>query len=283
MTKKESISIIGTGHLGGAFVRGLIKSGYPANLITLSNRNPNKSEQLAKELGVLSAKTNVQAVQNTEIIVLAVKPQFMQEVCKEIAPKIQNKQPMIISLVGVINTDSIARWLGDKDLAITRVMTNTPSEFCKGTSALFANSSTIPEQKLLIERLFNNVGYTFWVDQESMIDTLTAPIGCAPAYIFLFLEALQNAAISRGIPEELAEKISLESVFGAAELAKKSGRSFAHLRESVTTPQGVTAYSLEKLSMDNFFDIFKKIYTDAEERIEQISQTLPTKSNLCKK
>ncbi|AYK02998.1 pyrroline-5-carboxylate reductase [Legionella sainthelensi] len=276
MIKNKSISIVGTGHLGSAFVRGLIKSGYPANLLTLSNRNPHKSEQLAKELGVLSTKTNIHAVQDTEIIILAVKPQFMQEVCQEIAPIIQNKNPIVISLAGVIDVNSISRWLNNNQLGIIRVMTNTPSEFCKGTSALFASQSTTAAQKLLIEALFNNVGYTFWVDQESTIDTLTAPIGCAPAYIFLFLEALQNAAISRGISAELAEKISLESIFGAAELAKKSGRSFAHLRESVTTPQGVTAYSLEKLSMDNFFDIFKKIYTDAEERIEQISQTLPT-------
>lgn len=276
MIKNKSISIVGTGHLGSAFVRGLIKSGYPANLLTLSNRNSHKSEQLAKELGVLSTKTNIHAVQDTEIIILAVKPQFMQDVCQEIAPIIQNKNPIVISLAGVIDINSISRWLNNNQLGIIRVMTNTPSEFCKGTSALFASPSTTSEQKLLIEALFNNVGYTFWVDQESMIDTLTAPIGCAPAYIFLFLEALQNAAISRGISAELAEKISLESILGAAELAKKSGRSFTHLRESVTTPQGVTAYSLEKLSMDNFFDIFKKIYTDAEERIEQISQTLPT-------
>ncbi|KTD69778.1 pyrroline-5-carboxylate reductase [Legionella santicrucis] len=276
MIENKSISILGTGHLGSAFVRGLIKSGYPANLITLSNRTPNKSEQLAKELEVLSAKTNIHAVQDTEIIILAVKPQFMKDVCQEIAPTLQNKNPIIISLAGVIDINSISRWLNNNELSIIRVMTNTPSEFCKGTSALFASPSTSSEQKLLIEALFNNVGYTFWVDQESMIDTLTAPIGCAPAYIFLFLEALQNAAISRGISAELAEKISLESLFGAAELAKKSGRSFAYLRESVTTPQGVTAYSLEKLSMDNFFDIFKKIYTDAEERIEQISQKLPS-------
>ncbi|KTC88523.1 pyrroline-5-carboxylate reductase [Legionella cincinnatiensis] len=276
MIKNKATSIIGTGHLGCAFARGLIKSGYPTNLLTLSNRNSHKSEQLAKELGVLSTPTNTQAVQDAEIIILAVKPQFIQDVCQEIAPTIQNKNPIIISLAGVIDIDSISRWLNNKALGVIRVMTNTPSEFCKGTSALFASPSTTSEQKLLIETLFNNVGYTFWVDQESMIDTLTAPIGCAPAYIFLFLEALQNAAMSRGISAELAEKISLESLFGAAELAKKSGRSFAHLREGVTTPQGVTAYSLEKLSMDNFFDIFKKIYADAEERIEQISQKLPS-------
>lgn len=278
MFENKTISIIGAGHLGSALARGLIKSGHPANSITFSNRDPSKSERLVNELGVLSAQTNIQAVTNTEILVLAVKPQFMQDVCQEIAPTIQQKQPLIISLAGVIDIDNMTRWFDKKELAIVRAMTNTPTEFCKGTSALFANSSATSEQKLLVETLFNEVGYTFWVEQESMLDTLTAPIGCAPAYVFLFLEALQKAAISRGIPEELSEKIALESVFGAAELAKKSGRSFAQLRAGVSTPHGVTAHSLEKLSLSDFFDLFKQIYADAEERIEQITQSLNTRA-----
>ncbi|KTD03245.1 pyrroline-5-carboxylate reductase [Fluoribacter gormanii] len=274
MIKIHTISIIGAGHLGSALARGLIKSGYPSSSITFSNRDPSKSERLAKELGVLSVKTNTQAAQNAEILILAVKPQFMQEVCQEIAPTLQSREPVIISLAGVIDIDNITRWLDKKRLGVIRVMTNTPTEFCKGTSALFANSFATSKQKQLIETLFNQVGYTFWVEQESMLDTLTAPIGCAPAYVFLFLEALQKAAISRGIPEELSEKIALESVFGAAELAKKSGRSFAQLRAGVSTPHGVTAHSLEKLSFPDFFDLFKQIYEAAEERIEQITESL---------
>ncbi len=278
MFKNKTISIIGAGHLGSALARGLIKSGHPAHSITFSNRDPRKSERLVKELGVLSAQTNIQAVKNAEILVLAVKPQFMQDVCQEIAPAVQQRQPVIISLAGVIDINNMTRWFGKNELGIVRVMTNTPTEFCKGSSALFANSSATPEQKRMVETLFNEVGYTFWVEQESMLDTLTAPIGCAPAYVFLFLEALQKAAMSRGIPEDLSEKIALESVFGAAELAKKSGRSFAQLRAGVSTPHGVTAHSLEKLSFTDFFDLFKQIYADAEERIEQITQSLNTRA-----
>lgn len=277
MFENKSISIIGAGHLGSALARGLIKSGHPANAITFSNRDPSKLERLVKELRVQSANTNIQATMNAEVLILAVKPQFMQDVCMEIAPTIQLRQPLIISLAGVIDIASMKRWLNKNEQGIIRVMTNTPIEFCKGTSALFACTSTTAEQKRLAEMLFNEVGYTFWVDQESMIDSLTAPVGCAPAYVFLFLEALQKAAISRGIPEDLAEKIALESVLGAAELAKKSGRSFAQLRAGVTTPHGVTAHSLENLSFTDFFDIFKQIYADAEERIEQITQSLNPK------
>jgi pyrroline-5-carboxylate reductase len=274
MIKYKSISIIGAGHLGSALARGLIKSGYPAHSILFSNRDPSKTTRLVNELGVLSVESNIQAVKNAEVVFLAVKPQFMQDVCLEIASTIQKNRPLIISLAGVIDINRMARWLGCDDIGIVRVMTNTPTEFCKGTSALFASSFTTSVQKTWVETLFNEVGYTFWVDQESLIDTLTAPVGCAPAYVFLFLEALQKAAVSRGIPEELAEKIVLESVFGAAELAKKSGRSFSQLRAGVTTPQGITDYSLQKISITEFFDCFKQIFAGGEERIEQITQAL---------
>ncbi|MBI2784873.1 MAG: pyrroline-5-carboxylate reductase [Legionella longbeachae] len=274
MIKLKSIALLGTGHLGSALIRGFIKSGYPATSITISNRNPDKSARLVKELGVLSTQTNPQATEHSDVIILAVKPQSMQDICQEIGPTIQKKRPLVISLAGVIDIESIIHWLKNKDLLITRVMTNTPTEFCKGTSGLYANNLIPAEQKLWVESLFNQVGYTFWVDHESMLDTLTAPIGCAPAYVFLFLEALQNAAMDRGISRDLAEKITLESVLGAAELAKKSGRSFADLRAGVTTPHGVTDHSLQKLSFTDFFNIFKRIYAGAEERIIQIIKTL---------
>lgn len=276
MLKNKTISIIGAGHLGSAVARGLIKSGHPASSIIFNNRDPSKLQRLVKELGVQAAKSNTHAVMSADILILAVKPQFMQNVCQEISSTVQLKQPVFVSLVGVIDIDNITRWLEKKDLGVIRVMTNTPTEFCKGTSALFANFSATSEQKLLVEALFNELGSTFWVEKESMLDTLTAPIGCAPAYVFLFLEALQKAAVSRGIPQELSEKIALESVFGAAELAKKSGRSFAQLRVGVSTPHGVTAHSLEKLSFPDFFDLFKQVYAAAEERIEQITQSLNT-------
>lgn len=278
MNTFNSISIIGTGHLGGALMRGLIRSGHPATSIMISNRDLSKSRGLSKELGVLTATTNTDAIENADIVLLALKPQMMQKVCEEIAPALRTKKPLIISLAGVIDTHSIALFLDKRNLGIVRVMTNTPTEFCKGTSALFANEFLTYAQKESIESLFNKVGYTFWVDQESMLDTLTAPIGCAPAYVFLFLEALQKAAMSRGISEPSAQKIALESVLGAAELARKSGRTFDQLRKSVTTPQGITAHSLQQLSFSDFFDTFKQIYSDAEERITEITTSLHPKS-----
>lgn len=266
----KKITVIGAGHLGSALVRGLIKSGYPKQSITISNRDPQKAVRLVNELGVLTNANNIQAIEHAEIIVLAVKPQFMSEVCQEIAATVQKSQPLIISLAAVTELDNMALWLGGPHLGIVRIMTNTPMEFCKGISALFANSQVTPEQKERTEALFNAVGSSFWVDNELMLDKVTAAIGSAPAYVFLFMEALQKAAMSRGIPEQLAEQIALEVVSGSAELARHSGHSFAHLREGVTTPHGVTAHSLKELSTDAFFASFNDVYRAAEERIIEI-------------
>ncbi|STY28748.1 pyrroline-5-carboxylate reductase [Legionella wadsworthii] len=274
MSKFNSITVIGAGNLGSAFIRGLIRSGYPENLIKVSSRDSSKPALLVRELNILSAQNNAQAAEDADIIVLAVKPQFMQSVCRDISQTIRKKLPVIISLAGIINISNMTQWLGVNHIGVVRSMSNTPIEFCKGTSALFANSSISHEQKLLVQDLFQTLGLAFWVDEETMLDTLTAPIGCAPAYAFLFLEALQGAAISRGIPEELAAKVALESVLGAAELAKKSERSFAQLRQGVTTPNGVTEYSLKKLSLPGLFDSFKEVFAAVEERIDQITETL---------
>ncbi|MDR3503339.1 MAG: pyrroline-5-carboxylate reductase [Legionella sp.] len=270
MNNKQSISLIGAGHLGRALLCGLIKSGYPAQSITVSNRNQDKLNRLVHELAVLPATSNNDAVDGAEILILAVKPQFMQDVCQEIAAKVQMKKPLIISLAGVTEIEQIAQWLGVTDLSIIRVMTNTPMEFCKGTSALFANSCATDAHKKITETLFNTVGSAFWVDKEQLLDPLTAAIGSAPAYVFLFMEALQKAAASQNIPEALAEKIAIDVVSGAAVLAKQSNYSFAELRAGVTTPHGITEHSLKALDTENFFTSFKKIYQAANERIEQI-------------
>ncbi|CAM4501429.1 MAG: Pyrroline-5-carboxylate reductase [Legionella sp.] len=270
MNKQKSISLIGAGHLGRALLCGLIKSGYPAQSITVSNRTQDKLKRLVNELNIVPAASNNDAIDAAEILILAVKPQFMQDVCQEIAAKVKMEKPLIISLAGVTEIEQISQWLGITDLSIIRVMANTPMEFGKGTSALFANSSATDVHKKITEALFNAVGSVFWVDKEQLLDPLTTAIGSAPAYVFLFMEALQKAAASQNIPEELAEKIAIDVVSGAAVLAKQSNYSFAELRAGVTTPHGITEHSLKDLDIEDFFTRFKKIYQAANERIEQI-------------
>lgn len=272
MPSFKKISIIGAGHLGRALALGLIKTGRSAETIAVSNRNQSKLLQLVKESGVLPAETNSKAVENADIVILAVQPQHMLAVCKEISEMVQVNKPLIISLAGIISVEHIAHWLGVSNLSIVRVMTNTPIEFCKGSSALFSNDFVTPAQVQWVEDLFNKVGHAFWVEEEEMLNTLTAPVGCSPAYVFSFLEAFQDAAITRGIPKEIATQIALNAVLGAAELAKHSGRSFAELRNAVSTPNGVTAVSLK--TSPRFFHDLTQIFIAAEDRVHEISKSV---------
>jgi pyrroline-5-carboxylate reductase len=275
----KQIAIVGAGHLGSALARGLIQSGHPAHHIKFSNRSTDKLKTLSQNLGVLSAKSNQEAVHGSDLVVLAVKPQFLKAVCEEISPAVQMTRPFIISLAGVINTADIASSLQVEDLPIVRVMTNTPIEHRKGMSALFANPSVNAEQKSLIEALFEQLGDVFWVEQENMLNTLTAAIGCSPAYVFLFLEALEKATISRGIPPKLAAMITKSIVAGSLELTRHTEESFAGLGAKVATPSGVTAASLEKIDKNMFFKAFADVYAAAEKRIEEIEASFKPSSS----
>ncbi len=226
----------GTGNLGSAMIRGLIRAGVSPNQIVVSNRSLEKLKPFMKELGVLSAQTNSDAVLRADVVFIAVKPQFLEGICKEIGLITQRRRPLVISLVGVINLADILKSLGGNTLGLVRVMTNTPAEYCKGTTAMFANAYLEPPQKILAESIFNVVGSAFWVDNEETLNTLTAPVGCAPAYVFLFLEALQKEAVMQGVPDALSAKFALTLVLGAIGLAKQSGDSFSKLREKATTP-----------------------------------------------
>jgi pyrroline-5-carboxylate reductase len=268
----KSISIIGAGHLGSALIRGLIKKGHAPKSIMVSNRNHNKLTRLVHDLDVVPAQTNNEAVAHAETVILAVKPQYMHSLCEEIASVVQQKRPLIISLAAVTEIQHLRHWLGANDLPIVRVMTNTPMEFCRGTSALFANEYVSAADKKLTEDLFNDVGYSFWIEQEQLLDPLTVAIGSAPAYVLLFMEAIQKAAMNQGIPAKLAEQIAFEVTAGTSILAEHSQRPLAELRAGVTTPHGVTEHSLKQLSIDDFFESFKRVYQAADERIGQIKK-----------
>lgn len=272
MHHDKIIAVIGAGHLGSALISGLIKSGHPSSSIVVSNSNLTSSKRLAARMNILAAQSNTNAVDQADIVILAVKPQLLKVVCQEIAEIVQKKRPLIISMVGVIHTDAIAYWLNSNNLGLVRTMTNTPIEFCRGLTAMYANAYINQSQMQLSTSLFNAVGSSFWVNNELLIDKLTAPIGCSPAYVFLFMEAFQQAAENRGIPKDLAALIALKIVYGSAELANRSAHSVTELREAVTTPNGITSYSL-KGSENTFFDSLKSAFQRAEERIEQIKDT----------
>lgn len=267
-------AFIGSGTITRSLLSGLSKKGYPFQQIIVSNRSQEKLIRMADEFGVRIAKNNAEAVMNADIAILAIKPQFTKGVCEELSIVLKNKKPLIISLVSATQLKDISTWIAADNLAMIRTMTNTATAVGMGTTALFANNFVTPHQKTLAETFFNAAGSSFWVKQESDLNVFSPLVGCAPAYLFLLIEAIQKAAVARGIPEELARKIALETICGAAALAKQSNTPVEELRRQVTTPKGITESSLKPLLAGDYFQLFEKAFEEAEKRCNEIETAL---------
>ncbi len=270
-----SIAFVGGGNMTRCIANGLIKNNFPPQSIIVSNRGQEKLELLAKELGVQIAKTNTAAIAAANIVVLAIKPQYVKNVCQEISAIVNGQRPLIISLATATSIASIGSWLANDQLSIVRTMSNTATNIGMGTTALFANAYTNAEQKSVTEAIFAAIGSTFWVNQETDLNTYAPLIGCGPAYLYLLIEAIQNAAIKQGIPEHIAVKMALDVICGASELAKRSNIPVEILRQQVTTPNGVTEASLKPIMAAQYFNLFEQAFVQAKKRCIEIESQQP--------
>ena len=273
MLQKKCIAFIGGGNMTHSLLKGMLQKGYSPESIIVSNRTQEKLSALVDALGVRGAGSNTDAAKTADILVLAVKPQFIKAVCEEIAETVavNRKKPLVISLATAIPIANIATWLSTNSLGIVRSMTNSAISIGLGTTALFANASLTAEQKSISEALFNTVGSAFWVSKETDLNKLTPLLGSGPAYLYLLIEVLEQIAISEGINASLAAQITIDMMVGASALAKQSNKSVDALRKCVTTPNGVTAAALKPLLENNrFSDLVKESFQAALNRCNNI-------------
>ena len=191
-----TIGFIGAGNMANSLIRGLLATGVPASSILASDIDLEKLQVLVTHCSISSATTQ-QIADSADVVILAVKPQVMEQVCSEVELHQNSPSPLIISIAAGITTGCLQDWLG-RHQAIIRGMPNTPALIGKGISGLFANVNVSSQQKQLAEKLMNAVGPCVWVDDESDIDTVTAVSGSGPAYFFLFIEAMRDAAREMG-------------------------------------------------------------------------------------
>ena len=184
------------------------------------------------------------AVAHGETVILAVKPQNMQEVALQLAPIL--KEQLVVSIAAGIRTRDLARWLGTHN--IVRCMPNTPALIRSGVTALYAMPAVKPEQCHHAESILSAVGSTLWMDDEEMLDAVTAISGSGPAYVFYFIEAMQQAAFELGLDEAQARQVVLDTFLGASKLAESSNEDVASLRARVTSKNGTTERAV--LSME---------------------------------
>jgi pyrroline-5-carboxylate reductase len=247
MNNIRKLAFIGGGNMAAALISGLTKRGLPPERVMVADPSQEQLERVARDYGVQTAADNAGAVQGAEVVVLAVKPQQMRSVALGLAPHLASSRPLVLSVAAGIPHASLARWFGP-NIPVIRTMPNRPALNGFGATGLFAPAGVGAAYRALAETIMAAVSATVWVEHESQMDTVTALSGSGPAYFFLFMEALEAAAHERGLPTEVAHRLTLETAFGAAQMARQSADSLATLREQVTSKGGTTAAALEVLN-----------------------------------
>lgn len=249
LNKLQKIAFVGAGNMASAIIDGLIQSGMSTDRIYASARTQARLDTIESQYAI-NTGTNQDICQNAEVIVLAVKPQVLKQVCEEIAPHI-SENALVLSVAAGIRSESIARWLNKPQLAIVRCMPNTPSAIGVGAAGLFASPHVSLEQKDLAENVMKAVGIAVYVESEKDIDSVTAVSGSGPAYFFLFIEAIIEAGTTLGLDKETASKLAIQTAKGAAELAEKSADDVTTLRQKVSSPRGTTEQAILSFQNDN--------------------------------
>ena len=273
----RKLAFIGGGNMAAALISGLTKRGLPAERMMVADPSQDQLRRLVGDYGVQTAPDNASAVPDAEVVVLAVKPQQMRSVALGLAPHLAAARPLVVSVAAGIPHASLARWFGPQ-IPVIRTMPNRPALNGFGATGLYAPASVGAAYRALAEKIMAAVSATVWVEHESQMDTVTAVSGSGPAYFFLFMEALEAAAHERGLPSDVAHRLTLETAFGAAQMARQSADSLATLREQVTSKGGTTAAALEVLNSAGLRAIVAHAVAAADRRSAELAAELDRKS-----
>ncbi|MDP9088344.1 MAG: pyrroline-5-carboxylate reductase [Pseudomonadota bacterium] len=270
MNNIRKLAFIGGGNMAAALISGLTKRGVQPARIVAADPSTEQLQRLVRDYAIQTAADNVSAVQGAEVVVLAVKPQQMRSVALGLAPHLAASRPLLLSVAAGIPHASLARWFGPQ-VPVIRTMPNRPALNGFGATGLYAPTSVGAAHRALAETIMAAVSATVWVEHESQMDTVTALSGSGPAYFFLFMEALEAAAHERGLPSDVAHRLTLETAFGAAQMARHSADSLATLREQVTSKGGTTAAALEVLDAAGLRAIVAHAVAAADRRSAELA------------
>ena len=269
----QNITFIGGGNMATSLIAGLVADGYPASQISVAEPDAEKRDQLMQNYAVRSSGDNAEAVANADIIVLAVKPQVMQTVCRSIAEAVQATKPLVISIAAGLLSDDISRWLGG-NVSMVRCMPNTPALLNEGATGLFANTQVSDEQRQQADAILKTAGITVWVETEKQLDAVTAVSGSGPAYYFLFMEAMQAAGEKLGLSSEQSRLLTLQTALGAARMASESDDDPATLRAKVTSKGGTTEQAINTFNNRELATIVYEAMQAADNRAAELAQIL---------
>jgi pyrroline-5-carboxylate reductase len=264
------IAFIGGGNMARSLIGGLIATGFAKDKIVISEPNADLLERLANDFSVAVHASNADAARDADVLVLAVKPQMTKTVCADLRDGVQSRKPLVVSIAAGITIRQLDAWLGG-DVAIVRCMPNTPALIGAGATGLCANARVTREQRQLAQNILDATGISRWIDDEKLMDTVTALSGSGPAYFFLLVEALEEAAVAQGMPRDIARDLATQTCFGAGKMLAESDVDAVELRRRVTSPGGTTQAALESFSADDFNAIVARAVAVATKRGGELS------------
>ena len=272
MQNSTTIGFIGAGNMAYALISGLIRNGFNAQNIMLSDTDTELLSQRHAEFNLEVFTDNVELASQCDVVVFAVKPQILSIVCKELQTHIDH-HPLMISIAAGVRATDINRWLGG-DTAIVRSMPNTPALLGKGATGMVANDAVSGKQKALAEQILGAVSECLWVEDEKMLDAVTALSGSGPAYFFLMIESMAKAGVALGLDEKTAEQLSIQTALGASMMASKGEDSAHELRAKVTSPNGTTQAAIESFQDQNLEMIVSHAMRAAFDRAREMGSEL---------
>ena len=272
-TKHMQIGFIGAGNMARSLAGGLLKNGWRKEQLILSDPDVNQRKGVETVLGLTVYADNNEVAGKADILVLAVKPQFLKTAATEIAGTVQKKRPLVISVAAGVRLEDLERWLGG-GLAIVRVMPNTAALIGSGASGMYANPLVDEVMRDQAESILRAVGVAVWVTDESQLDVVTALSGSGPAYFFLVMETLERAAIDHGLDPETARLLTLETAFGAAKMALEGAEEPSQLRARVTSPGGTTEQAVKVLEDGGIHRLFNQAVRAAVVRARELADML---------
>ena len=265
-----TVAFIGGGNMARSLIGGLVARGVPATSIRVAEPMAELRESLTRDFGIHTFTDNITAAANASTWVLAVKPQVMRAVCEALAPFAQVTRPLIVSIAAGITAAQLERWLGG-NLAVVRTMPNTPSLLGAGVTGLFANDRVTAGQRTQAADLLEAAGRNVWIDNEALMDAVTAVSGSGPAYVFLLAEAMQAAGEAEGLSSEAARTLVQHTLLGAARMLIENDEMPSELRRRVTSPGGTTQAAIERFEAGAFRELVADAIKAATDRGRELS------------
>jgi len=265
------IAFIGAGNMASSLIGGLRAQGVPAERLCAADPGEATRARIEAEHGIATFADNAAAVADAEVVLLAIKPQVMGDVCRALAPHLRD-DALVVSVAAGITCASLQSWLGER--ALVRCMPNTPALLRQGVSGLYANAQVSAAQREQAQTLLGAVGVALWLDEEQQIDAVTAVSGSGPAYFFLLIEAMTAAGEKLGLPRETAAELTRQTALGAARMVCESDVDAAELRRRVTSPNGTTHAAIETFQAGGFASLVESALNAAANRSAELAEQL---------